>query len=193
MRFLLFVIPTVLIACVQPAKPPQKFFNPEFKWRITIPEQFESVGPEEWDKLQNRGAAAIEDTYGMAVNNQTTTLFVFKSGNLNYFESNYQYYDEQVDGDFAESVKAVNEALYQTFIVQMPGVTIDTLNSMASIDGLTFYSNEMKIYYPNKLTMYFAMYNRLFDDKELTVNIMYTDVQKGEKLKQAWLNSKFDL
>lgn len=53
-------------------------YNEEFKWTIVIPENFSQVSPSEWQRKQNKGAKAIEDTYGEEVINQTKIIFVFK-------------------------------------------------------------------------------------------------------------------
>src|SRR5690348_11224108 len=106
------------LSCKAPEK--RELHSNEFGWSITIPEGFDSVGAEDWKKMQERGADAVEETYGEEIDNQTTTLFVFKDGLTNYFEAGYQPFDESVDGSFEESWKGVNEILYQTFEAQIP-------------------------------------------------------------------------
>ena len=43
---------------------PKTLYNEEFKWTIVIPENFNNVSPADWRKMQNKGADAIESTYG---------------------------------------------------------------------------------------------------------------------------------
>jgi len=169
----------------------REIYNEDFKWRITIPENFENVEPDDWKKLQSKGETAIENTYGEEIVNQSKVIFVFKSGELNYFESNSQPFDEKTDGDYMESWKMVNEVLYQTFVSQMPGTKIDSASSIERIDQLDFHTITMKIAYPNKMIMNFIMYSRLFDNREFTVNIMYVDESKGQLMKDSWFASKF--
>jgi hypothetical protein len=35
------------------------------------------------------------------------------------------------------------------------------------------------------------MYSRLIDDQDFSVNIMYTDEEKGKKMLEAWQTSRF--
>jgi hypothetical protein len=158
-----------------------------------IPEGFENVSSEKRKELEERGTAAIENTTGEKIDNQSKDIFVFESGELDYFESNYQPFDEAIDGPYLESVKQVNGLLYETFVSQMPGVEIDSSTSVENIAGLEFQTLRMKIDYPNKMTMRLEMYSRLFDNREFTVNIMYVDETKGHRMRDAWKNSKFEM
>lgn len=180
-----------LQSCNGQISPKKEIYNQDFSWTITIPENFQNVSAEEWAKLQNKGAEAIEKTYEEEVINQSKTIFVFKSDQFNYFESNYQPFDISIDGDYLESCKNVNDILYETFKAQIPNIKIDTTKTVEKIDNLEFQIFKMKIEYPNKMVLNVLMYNRLFDKKELTVNIMYVDNKKGQLMLEAWEKSKF--
>lgn len=169
----------------------QTLHNKEFNWTITIPEDFTSVAPDEWAKLQNKGAEAVENTYGEKVENQATTIFVFKNGDFNYLESNYQPFDPEVDGDYRESSKAVNEIVYETFRTQIPTAKIDSASSVETIGGLEFRTFSVSLDLPNMKIQSF-MYNRLFGEKDFSVNITYVDEKQGERMKKAWFASKFE-
>ena len=169
----------------------REIYNKDFKWSIKIPENFENVSADEWTKLQNKGAEAIENTYDEKIVNQSKIIFVFKSDQLNYFESNYQPYDVSVDGDYKESCKIVNQVLYETFVSQMPGIKVDTISAVEKIDNLEFQTFKMKIVYPNNMVFNVIMYSRLFGKREFSVNIMYVDDRKGQLMLEAWKNSKF--
>ncbi|MCZ8021145.1 MAG: hypothetical protein O9294_05220 [Cytophagales bacterium] len=191
-KYFLLLGPIVISQCCNGQKlAKQEIHNKDFNWTITIPENFENVSSEEWTEMQNKGADAIEKTYDEKVINQAKTIFVFKSDQLNYFESNYQPFDPSVDGDHLESCKAVDEVLYETFKAQMPGVKIDTTRTVAKIDNLEFQTLTMKVEYPNKMVLTLLMFSRLFDKRELTVNIMYVDKMKGQKMLDSWRESKF--
>jgi hypothetical protein len=169
----------------------KEIYNKEFNWKITIPENFENVSADQWIKMQGKGADAIEKTYNAKVENKAKIIFVFKSDQLNYLESNYQPFDTTQDGNYLESCKNVNNILYETFITQMPDIKIDTITSVEIIDGLRFQTFKMKVTYPNKMVMNVLMFSRLVDKKEFSVNIMYVDKAKGELMLMAWKNSKF--
>lgn len=190
---ILLLATSFLSSCTGQTKTePQTLYNDEFKWTITIPENFANIEASEWKKMQNKGLDAVEDTYGEKVENQTEIIFVFKNADFNYLESNYQPYDIEIDGDYLSSCQVVNEVLFETFQAQMPGAKIDSVSSVEKINNLEFQTYKMKLDFPNGMTMYSHMYSRLFGKKEFSVNIMYVDEKQGEKMTKAWYNSKFE-
>jgi hypothetical protein len=191
LKYFLICFITIFQGCDGQTSPKTEIFNEEFNWKITIPENFQNVSVEEWTNLQNKGADAIEKTYDEKIINRANTIFVFKSDELNYFESNSQPFDITIDGDYLESCKNVNNMLYETFKTQLPDIKIDSSTSVEKISKMEFQTFKMKIEYPNKMIMNVIMYSRLFDKKEFTVNIMYVDNKKGEQMLDSWKNSKF--
>ena len=193
MTLSLLLFSSVFQGCHGQVKPaPIEIFNEEFNWRIQIPQGFESVSAEQWMKMQNRGAEAIEKTYDTEVENHSKTIFVFKSDQFNYFESNYQPFDTAADGNYLENFRNVNDVLYGTFEAQMPNAKLDSASSQETIDGKLFQTFKTTIVIPGKITMEYLMYSRLFGKKEFTVNIMTVDKEKQNVLLKAWRNSKFD-
>ena len=192
-KLIYFTIAVTILteSCKNKVIPERTIFNEEFNWTITIPKDFENINAEEWAKVQNKGAEAIEKTYNQEIKDRPNTIFVFKNDKFNSFESNYQLYDTLVDGNYFETFKSLNEIIYQTFISQMPGTTIDTISSTEIIDSLMFLKNKMKIVYPNNMTLNVLTYNRLFGNKDLSVNIMYVNEDKGKQMIDSWKNSKF--
>ena len=177
--------------CYSQTNATQKLYNELFKWSVTIPEGFEKISAAESDKFKNKGINAIEDTFGETVIDESETIFVFKNGPANVFEANYQPFDTEIDGDYSESRKAVNDILYETFKTQMPKAKITRSNSTEKIDGLTFYVHTINIELPNKMVLKAMMFNRLFGKREFTVNIMFLDKILGEQLLDAWRSSTF--
>src|SRR5579859_1373533 len=76
----------------------QRLHYNDFNWSVAIPKGFEKLPDTLLTKLQNKGAAVIEHSYGKKVDNQAKTIFVFQSGQYNSFESNYQPFDPSRDG-----------------------------------------------------------------------------------------------
>lgn len=190
--FYVFICLTFIFqGCAGQSGTKKKIFNKDFNWSITIPDNFDTVSAEQWAKIQNRGADAIEKTYDQKVENKSKTIFIFKSDQLNYFESNYQPFDTAVDGNYEASCNNVKEMLYQTFITQMQGVKVDTVTSTEKVDNLDFQTLKMNVTYPNNMVLNILMFSRLFDKREFSVNIMYVDKAKGELMLNAWKQSKF--
>ena len=138
LKYLIVCFTIIIQSCNGQNTSKQEIYNKDFKWTITIPENFQNVSKEEWSKMQNKGEEAIENTYGEEIINQSKTIFVFKSDQFNYFESNYQPFDVAIDGDYLESCKNVNNIIFETFKTQMPGIKIDSTSSVEKIDNLNF-------------------------------------------------------
>jgi hypothetical protein len=167
-------------------------YDKQFKWRITIPENFEEVTIDEALELQKQGIDSLGKTIGTKVENHAKNIFDFKSGELNHFLSNYQPFDTLEDGNYLELCKAIDGVVYETFKTQMPGTKIDSITSVEVIDGLEFQSFKLKLIYPNKMVMNFILYTRLFGKKQFSCNIIYADIEKGNLMFSAWKNSKFE-
>jgi len=190
-NYVLLCLTILIQGCAGQTTPKKEIYNKDFKWTITIPENFENVSTEQWNKMQNKGADAIEKTYDEKVENRAKTIFVFKSDQMNYFESNYQPFDTATYGNYLKSCKNVGDILYQTFVAQMPGTKVDTTYTTEKIDHLVFQIFNIAVTYPNKMVLNVLMFSRLFDKREFTVNIMYVDKLKGVKMLDSWRKSKF--
>jgi hypothetical protein len=180
------------ISCCSSQNKSKEIYNKDFKWKIVIPENFENVPSEQWEKLKSKGQQAVENTYDQEIVNNAKTIFIFRTDEMNYFESNYQPFDVAVDGEYLESCRNVNNILYETFMTQMPGIKVDSSSATETISGLVFQKLTLKILYPNDLVLNVLMYSRLFDKKEFSVNIMYVDNKKGEAMLNSWTKSKFE-
>jgi hypothetical protein len=191
-KLLVITLAIFMQSCNKQVVSSKEIYNKEFKWKIVIPESFENVSVQEWAKIQNKGANAIEKTYDTEVTNQAKTIFVFKSDQMNYFESNYQPFDTAVDGSYSEYCLEITNMLYETFKTQMPNMKIDTVRTTEKIDGLAFKKFEVKLEFPDKKELHALMFSRLFGKRELSVNIMYVDKEKGKKMLESWTQSKFN-
>jgi hypothetical protein len=175
----------------QAKTPPKEFYSKEFNWRIEIPDGFDTISAAQLAKLQNRGAEALENTYGAGIDNKTKSLFAVSSDKFNYFESNYQPFDTVIDGRYMVTCEAINNMVYGTFKAQMPGAQIDTCSSTDTIDGLLFQTYKVIITLPNKKVLELLMYSRLFENKDFSVNMMTMDPEKRKLLFRAWKQSTF--
>jgi hypothetical protein len=189
-RFFIFI--SLLIASSFAfAQQAQEFYSQEFGWRIHIPASMALVSAENQKKLQEKGADAIEKTYGEQVVNETTTLFMYQKGMMNYIEANHQPAD--LNEDYREECKAVNELVYETFRTQIPGASIDSASSVQHVAGLEFHVFKVDIHIPNTTVVFHGqMFSRRFNNRELAVNIMYVDENIGRELLDAWFKSKFE-
>ena len=168
-----------------------EYYNGEFKWNIVIPENFQYVNSEEQKRLQKKGKDAVEKTFGEEVINQSKNIFAFNNGKFNYFDSSYQPFDTEIDGDYKTTCKAVNNILYETIKTQAKNSKIDTISSTEIIDKLEFQKFSLKAEFQNGITINMIIYSRLFDKKEFSVNIIFIDEKKGQLMLESWRNSTF--
>lgn len=191
--YLALFITSILFQCCkgQTTIPAKEFYNKDFNWKIVIPAGYDSVSAADWNKMQNKGADAIQKTYDVKVDTKPKTIFVFKSDQFNYFESNYQPFDSSEVKTYMESYRAVNNMLYGTFKAQMPDSKLDSSSSEETIDGRLFHTFKVAVAFPNKMVMEIWMFSRLFGNKEFTVDIMTVDKNKQKALLDAWRNSTF--
>jgi len=188
---LLSLFTLFLGSCSNGQKTVREFYDENFKWKITIPENLKDANTKKWEKSRERGMQAIEDTYGEGIEDYTIPIFTFNNGQFNVFEAMYEPFDPEVDGEFLETCKLVNEIMYTTFVTQMPDAVVDTLTTIEQIDNLDFYVFKIKITYPNKMILNMLMYSRLFDKQSFGLNIIYREEEIGQKMLDAWRNSTF--
>ena len=164
----------------------------EFHWTVTIPENFEPINPEEWNKQLNKGKTAMENAIELEIENNAVTIFTYRNEQFSNFEANWQPFDTEVDGDYLETSSAVNEMLYQTLVSQMPDAKLDTVSSIQKVSGLEFRRFDIVMDLPNGLKMKTKRFSRLFDKKEFTVNITSGNQKVGQKMLDAFLTSTFE-
>lgn len=187
----LFVLFMISIQSCIAQQSSEEIYTERFNWTINIPEGFMAEGRDAWAKRQDQGKEMIEDTYDEEVINLSTVLFVFKSGEFNLIEANYQPFELDDTMTYEETNREVRNIIYETFYTQMPDAVIDTTFSTETIDGLEFHKFEIEILYPNGTTLYAFMFSRLFGEEEFSTNIFYIDPKEGKKLLTAWRNSRF--
>ena len=185
-----FVLFSIVRLLAQGESTDAEFYSPEFKWRISIPPDFQQVDPLVWDQQKVAVDSLWNDT--IEVENKTRTIVVFKSNAYNYFESNWQPYDKTERGDFNEHCRLVGEQLYRTFAGQIPDAKIDTASGSQQVNSLLFRKFVVKMSLPNGVTLNSYMYSHLFGDKEFSANLFYVNDEQGSMLMEAWLYSRFN-
>lgn len=164
-----------------------------FNWTVRIPAGFEAIDKEKWADIENRGKEALENTYGQEIIDETTTLFMYRNTQFNVFESNYQPFDESVDGRHEVSCNEVNKMLFKTFQAQLPNVPMDSTSATEVIAGRTFQTFYVKINLPNQTTLKSLMFSSYFKElkKELTISITAIDDAQLKLMLEAFESSTF--
>lgn len=164
----------------------------EFNWTVRVPENFEPIDQETWDRTVRRGENAIESTFDQEMENEAETIFTYTNGQFNNFEANWQPFDIEIDGEYLDTYSEVNKMLYQTFETQIPNAKLDSVSSTQEIDGLEFQRFDVTIDLPNGIKMKSMGFSRLFGKKEFTMNITSVDEKIEKQMLEAFLNSKFE-
>ena len=196
-KFLLIIIMLLSIqasnAQVDTSGKEREVYNKEFKWQIKIPAGFENITDEQYAQLKKAGKDAMQKSTTAQIDSSTRRIFAFKNSKLNGFDSNYQYFDPKVFGDFKSSCKNEFDLMYKTLVAQMPaGAKIDTTISKEIISNLTFQTFKAKAVISDRLQLNIQLYVRLFDKNVFTATIVYFDEKNGTLLQNAWKNSKFE-
>lgn len=159
------------------------FTDPNFKWKIEVPQGFEQVEPEVWD-LQ-RGAVGDSTLH-------SETIVAFKANDYNYLEASWQPFDEEKQGDYRLHFLATSDQLYQTFKEHLPDAKINKASSSQLIGNVIFQKYVLTMELPNGVVIRSHMFGRLFDNREFTANIFYVTDTSGATLLKAWLDSSFE-
>jgi hypothetical protein len=165
----------------------------EFGWTMTIPEGFEVVAPKDWEKHRYNGLEIIEDYINEDLDealNITEVIYVINSGDHNVLEVNKQPYDTAIDGDPVENDKFLAEVLSEAFKQKIPDAIIETKFSSEELNGKLFRKTTM-VLKKDKFQFVSYMYSKIFDDTELTINIMYINPLKGMQMVKALKASTF--
>jgi hypothetical protein len=178
--------------CAAQTAPKKEYYSKDFNWRITIPENFQTIDSAEWARMERKGAAVMDKANNTKVENHAITLFQFKTDQMNHFDCSYQPFNPAVDGNYLETKQAINNMLYKTLTTQLQGVKVDTAMSLEKISNLEFHTFTATVTYPNKMILHMLMYYRLFDKKEFAINIFYKDEEKGQQMLNAWKSSIFE-
>jgi len=194
MKKALQTIPILLIVmqlCKAQDTTKRIYYSKDFKWKIEIPANFDTVSVVEWAKMKNKGSQAVEKTYNQKVIDQTKTLIVFKSTGYNYFEANTQLFDTKKDGSYAASCKSVDDILYTTLKTQAPNATLDSISVKTNIGGLDFNTFIMQMKIGDNVAFSIYSFSRLFGNREFSANIMFMNSGMGDVMLDAWKKSTF--
>lgn len=191
---IMLVAAAVFAGCGQQEKKAKEtgkvLYNKDFDWTIAIPQSFDSMTPEEVRIMQGRGVKAMEDTYDIDIEQKGGTIFAFKNQQTTLFHSNWQPFDSTA-ASYEEGSHTLNKMIYRTFETNIPGASLDSASSTEKISGLEFKVFKVGVTLPNNPPLDCWYFRRLFDKKELLVNITSADPPRKEAILQAWRASKF--
>ena len=166
-----------------------EIYNEMFKWKFSIPNDFENVSPKEAEKNQANGKEIIENKIGQEIVNKSIKIYGFKSGNYNQLIANYQI--TKSEENYPERFKQISEIIYQSFKEKLPNAEITKSYSSEVISDIKFETFEMHISDKN-IKMNMKCFSTIIDGKILNVQIGYQDEEKGQVLITSFRKSTFN-
>lgn len=162
-----------------------------FKWTIGVPKRFKDFTAEKQAETKQRGLNKIEETEGVEVLDQSTTMIMVQNSQLNYLDAVYQPYENTEGVDYAAYCKDVEAVIYRTFSSVLGGVKLDTTSGKVVVGGLEFHKFFLTGKLPDGKSMKLHMFSRPFGKEEFAVNILAVDEADEKALLDAWMNSRF--
>lgn len=192
-KVLIFFIILVMLGCNGQSEKDTIYFDKEFNWEIKLPKEYNKLSNSEWIAKVKTGGEAMKKNNDVEFKNQSKPIFIFKINSQNYFESTKTPYNIEKNGLLKDYLKEYNEIQYNTIITERADLKITAISTNIKIDNLIFEKHAMNFldYNTNKTVIKVISYDRLFNDKLFTVNIIYNDENIGSKMITEMENSKF--
>jgi len=189
--YLYIIILPILFGCQQTKK--EIINNGTFKWTISLPLGFDHINAEEWIDYKKKGESSIINNSGLKITDQSKPIFVIQNGEFNRFDANYTLVENFIapNSTFTKTFKKLNSILFDNFKNKLPNAKIDTIISTEIIDELEFQKFEMNTHIENDVIIRSIGYRRLFKEKVLSINIIYLDENKGNRIMKSLMSSKF--
>jgi hypothetical protein len=191
--FFLVLISNPQYSLCQIQKNEKIIYIKDFKWTITIPENFDSIKAIEWERLKNVGKSETLNSTGVTVIPSSKTILAFKKQKINYIDASYTIIDYTDKEEYLEVLKYGTSVIYNTFKTKLPNSKLDTLYSEEKIDGLLFQTFKLIINISKSQTIEVRSYSRIFGDKQFVINIIADNEENLKFLLNAWENSKFEI
>lgn len=144
----------------------------DFNWTVTIPAGYAPGGEDE------------------VVEASTEFLFWYQKDAAHYIEAYSEYFDENVDGSYAEAMLAARQNAVDMANEMMANSTT-LAQSETVIGGLPFLTFTTKLVADADFTLNTVTFTRLFKRNSLTVNVYFADPEEGKRLIEAIKQSRF--
>ena len=195
LRNLLIPLFILVLSCQQPEKTVSESrsltINDEVSWNITLPDGWEVTSSQEIKRLQERGEKAMTEALGTEIETSHESLVTINKGPFNSLMANRQVYDLATDGPYESTQQATFEAILETYRNQ--GIRFDHELGVDTIGGFVFQTLSTTLYAPNqdKVILNQLIWDRLFEDYSLLINVNYNNEEDRETLVDLVVNSTF--
>lgn len=161
-------------------------------WTTRYPKNWPLLTPAEIAALEGRGEEALAEAAGGELIFNHRNLLWLKKDHFNSITSNYQLFDQTIDGPYEDTEKIITDVLEATY--EQQGLLFDSRNGTTVIDGLTFTTWEANLFTPDHADtlMTQVMYMRLINNRvALLLNINYNNPVDRNALLTIIHSSKF--
>lgn len=194
MKSLILIVALLTILNCEGQDSSKQFFFPQVGWTIIAnPTKFADSSL--FNSITRKANSAMNDTYGTDIDlaKEVHSLFTIIDGNYNLFGSTINLFDSSIFPTWELSYLASKQMILNVLENQSPALKIlDTLSGYEIIDGLRFEKFYMKTFYPSQsLTMNTYWFYRKQNQYDFSINISFTDDEKGKLFLEILRKSRF--
>ena len=160
----------------------------EFNWIIAIPDSLTALEQGQWGKMLKKDVTIL----GEDIRNQEVTLFSYQDPQSNMLTAVWQPYDAEICGDYLELNAEADKVMHQMYESQLAGGNFDSITKSQTVSNLEFKRFDVTIDFPDVIQMNVIRFYRLFGNKQFNMYITVTDEKSGQKMLDAFLQSKFE-
>ena len=193
MRLLLILISFLSVNSVYSQDSSKTYYFKDINWELTISSDFKPNDSLRNVEMQNEGAQLMKKSGKIDVGDLSglkTLVSAFK-GQHEYFNSTIRNYDEAAEGDYDSAGRFVNDALYNTFLKQIPDAAIDTLSTHINIDGLEFNKFELSLKIQNQQLFTMVILSKLYKGFDFGITYLYMNNSTKREIEVMLQDSKF--
>ena len=188
--FLLFLV--FLKSCAQEKQESIKIVDKSTGFQIVLPPNFSRLSESEKSKKLNQGKDKIDELFESDIDlSGVGEAQLFKVDETNYFIFSVQDFDPKVDGDYLDAINKTNSMVIDAYKKAYPDKEMTYKTISEKVDGVKFIKFILTMKLSERTTMNVINYNKLFGTKDFIASIIFTNMENGRKMEEAFRNAKF--
>lgn len=188
--FLLFLV--FIKSCAQEKQESIKIVDKSTGFQIVLPPNFSQLSESEKSKKLNQGKDKIDELFESDIDlSGVGEAQLFKVDETNYFIFSVQDFDPKVDGDYLDAINETNSTVIDAYKKAFPDKEMTYKTVSEKVDGVKFIKFILKMKLSERTTMNVINYNKLFGTKDFIASIIFTNMENGRKMEEAFRNAKF--
>lgn len=161
-------------------------------FQIVLPPSFSRLSESEKSKKLNQGKDKIDELFESDIDlGGVGEAQLFKVDETNYFIFSVQDFDPKVDGDYLAAINETNSMVIDAYKKAFPNKEMTYKTVSENVDGVKFIKFILKMKLSERTTMNVINYNKLFGTKDFIASIIFTNIENGRKMEDAFKNAKF--